>query len=306
MKKIISKLYVNISRKLSRGKGLGKKYSIVNSTVNKIESSLKSDTAEVWAGKMFLHPNDGLKLSIRGFHDEEEAMMVKNNIKRDEIVVDLGAHIGYYTLMMAKLVGQNGKVFAFEPEPRNLKLLYKNIEVNSYKNIEVVPKAVSDIDGECTLFVGQESFGANKIYMNEVNSEIEKTISDINKTWGGNFQIEIISEWKQIIKERKNAGVKIVHLTMYGQNINNVQMKIRNEDKILIVVGAEKVPREIYEMADYNVAVGNQPHSEISALGILLDRIHQGKQFESDFENPERVIIPQEHGKNVVTNKTTD
>ena len=149
------------------------------------------------------------------------------------------------------------------------------------------------------------SFGANKIYMNEVNSEIEKTISDINKTWGGNFQIEIISEWKQIIKERKNAGVKIVHLTMYGQNINNVEMKIRNEDKILIVVGAEKVPREIYEMADYNVAVGNQPHSEISALSVLLDRIHQGKQFELDFDNPERVIIPQEHGKNVVTNKTT-
>jgi len=150
------------------------------------------------------------------------------------------------------------------------------------------------------------SFGAEKIYMNEVNSEIEKTISDINKTWGGNFNIEIISEWKKIIKERKNAGVKIVHLTMYGQNINDVEIKIRNEDKILIVVGAEKVPREIYEMADYNVAVGNQPHSEISALSVLLDRIHQGKQFESSFDNPERVIIPQEHGKNVVTNKTTD
>ena len=149
------------------------------------------------------------------------------------------------------------------------------------------------------------SFGAHKIYMNEVNSEIEKTISDINKTWGGNFKIEIISEWKKIIKERKNAGVKIVHLTMYGQNINNVEMKIRNEGKILIVVGAEKVPREIYEMADYNVAVGNQPHSEISALSVLLDRIYQGKQFELDFDNPERVIIPQEHGKNVVTNKTT-
>ena len=150
------------------------------------------------------------------------------------------------------------------------------------------------------------SFGAEKIYMNEVNSEIEKTISNINKTWGGNFKIEIISEWKKIIKERKSVGVKIVHLTMYGQNINDVEIKIRNEDKILIVVGAEKVPREIYEMADYNVAVGNQPHSEISALGVLLDRIHQGKQFESSFDNPERVIIPQEHGKNVVTNKTTD
>ena len=139
--------------------------------------------------------------------------------------------------------------------------------------------------------------------MNEVNPDIEKTISDINKTWGGDFKIEIISEWKKIIRERKNNGVKIIHLTMYVQNINSVEMKIRNEDKILIVVGAEKVPREIYELADYNVAVGNQPHSEISALGVLLDRIQQGKQFESGFENSERVIIPQKHGKNVVTNK---
>ena len=92
---------------------------------------------------------------------------------------------------------------------------------------------------------------------------------------------------------------------MYGQNINNIEAKIRNEDKILIVVGAEKVPREIYELADYNIAVGNQPHSEVSALGVLLDRIQHGKQFESKFENSERVIIPQEHGKNVMVNKTT-
>jgi len=150
------------------------------------------------------------------------------------------------------------------------------------------------------------SFGAQKIYMNEVNPEIKRTISDINKTWGGNFKIEIISEWKKIIKEKKNAAVKIVHLTMYGQNINNIETKIRNEDKIMIVVGAEKVPREIYELADYNVAVGSQPHSEVSALGVLLDRIQQGKQFEFKFKNPERVIIPQEQGKDVRINKTTD
>ena len=150
------------------------------------------------------------------------------------------------------------------------------------------------------------SFGAHKIYMNEVNPEIKHTISDINKTWGGDFKIEIISEWKKIIRERKSNGVKIIHLTMYGQNINSVEMKIRNEDKILIVVGAEKVPREIYELADYNVAVGNQPHSEVSALGVLLDRIQQGKQFESGFENSERVIIPQKQGKDVRINKTTD
>ena len=89
---------------------------------------------------------------------------------------------------------------------------------------------------------------------------------------------------------------------MYGQNINNIESKIRNEDKILIVVGAEKVPREIFEIADYNVAVGNQPHSEISALSVLLDRIQQGKQFEFKFGNSEREIIPEERGKNVRMN----
>ena len=54
------------------------------------------------------------------------------------------------------------------------------------------------------------------------------------------------------------------------------------------------------------MAVGSQPHSEVSALGVLLDRIQQGKQFEFKFENPERVIIPQEQGKDVMVNKTTD
>ena len=149
------------------------------------------------------------------------------------------------------------------------------------------------------------------VIVSDINDDIGRQFTEELKEKGLNAHYQHLdvskeSEWKKIIKERKNVGVKIVHLTMYGQNINNVEMKIRNEGKILIVVGAEKVPREIYEMADYNVALGNQPHSEISALSVLLDRIHQGKQFESDFDNPERVIIPQEHGKNVVTNKTTD
>ena len=68
----------------------------------------------------------------------------------------------------------------------------------------------------------------------------------------------------------------------------------------------KKVPREVYELADYNVAIGNQPLSEISALGVFLDHIQQGKQLEFKFENSERMIIPQDHGKDVRMNKTTD
>ena len=149
------------------------------------------------------------------------------------------------------------------------------------------------------------AFGATKIYMNEVNPEIRDTINKINETWGGKFKIEIITKWKDIINSKKNTS-KIVHLTMYGENINEIQDKIQQEDNILIVVGAEKGPREVYEQAHYNVSIGNQPHSEVSALAILLDRLQKGGQFEKKFSDSKRSIIPSKNGKNVIENKKMD
>jgi tRNA (cytidine56-2'-O)-methyltransferase len=145
------------------------------------------------------------------------------------------------------------------------------------------------------------AFGASKIYMYDANPEIKETISKVNKMWGSDFKVEIIENWKDIIKLKKKESFKIVHLTMYGENINTVQDEIKKEEKILIIVGAEKVPREAYDMADYNVAIGNQPHSEISALAILLDRILQGQYLEKKYSDGEREIIPTKKGKKVIT-----
>ena len=144
------------------------------------------------------------------------------------------------------------------------------------------------------------AFGASKILMYDANPEIKDTISKVNKIWGSDFKVEIIENWKQVIKSKKSDAYKIIHLTMYGENINTVQSSLRKETKILIVVGAEKVPREVYDMADYNIAIGNQPHSEIAALAILLDRISQGKQLQKKPTNAQREIIPTKKGKRVL------
>jgi len=149
------------------------------------------------------------------------------------------------------------------------------------------------------------AFGASKILMYDANPEIKDTISKVNKIWGSDFSVEIIENWKEVIRSKKSEAYKIIHLTMYGENINTVETSLRKEEKILIIVGAEKVPREIYDMADYNVAIGNQPHSEIAALAILLDRILQGKQFQKKSSNAQREIIPTKKGKRVM-NKTID
>jgi len=149
------------------------------------------------------------------------------------------------------------------------------------------------------------SFGATKIIMQEVNPDIKDTISEINRVWGGDFEVEIIDNWKKMLKSKKSQSFKIVHLTMYGENINSVIDEIRKEEQILVVVGAEKVPREVYDIADYNVAIGNQPHSEISALAVLLDRVLDGRQFLKKHVNAQREIIPTKKGKKVL-DKTID
>ena len=144
------------------------------------------------------------------------------------------------------------------------------------------------------------AFGASKIIMQEVNPDIKNTISEVNRVWGGNFEVEITENWKKILKLKKNESFKIVHLTMYGESINSVLDEVRKEKKILVVVGAEKVPREVYDVADYNVAIGNQPHSEISALAVLLDRVLEGRQFLKKHVNAQREIVPTKKGKKVL------
>jgi tRNA (cytidine56-2'-O)-methyltransferase len=149
------------------------------------------------------------------------------------------------------------------------------------------------------------AFGASRIYMYDANPEIKDTISKVNKLWGSDFKVEIIDSWKDTIRQKKEESFKIVHLTMYGENINTVQNELRQEDRVLVIVGAEKVPREIYDISDYNIAIGNQPHSEIAALAVLLDRIFEGKYLHKRHLDAQREIVPTKKGKRVM-NKAID
>lgn len=143
------------------------------------------------------------------------------------------------------------------------------------------------------------AFGAEKIYMTGIDQSVKETVDAVGKRWGGRFELEIIDDWKKVAKAWKKDGGKIAHLTMYGINVNDAIAKIREERKLLVIIGAEKVPREAYDLADYNVAVGNQPHSEIAALAVFLDRLGGGKQLEKEFEGGKLRVVPSEKGKRV-------
>ena len=150
------------------------------------------------------------------------------------------------------------------------------------------------------------AFGASGIILSDVEDEkVKASIEKVVENWGGPFFFEMGKPWRQAIKEWKEKGGIVVHLTAYGENIqtSDVLNRIRACGKdIMVVVGSQKVPGEFFseKVSDFNVAVGNQPHSECSSLAVFLDRLFEGKELEKDFKNAKLKIVPQARGKKVV------
>lgn len=155
-----------------------------------------------------------------------------------------------------------------------------------------------DRDKRVTTHVALSSraLGAKGIFVDTEDPKLEENIRGVVARFGGDYAIRTGVGWKQAVKDFKG---KIVHLTMYGQRTDEVLGKIPRDEDIMIIVGAEKVPPEVYQRADFNVSVGNQPHSEIAALAIFLDRFTEGKALYSD-RNGKLTVIPNERGKTVV------
>jgi tRNA (cytidine56-2'-O)-methyltransferase len=145
------------------------------------------------------------------------------------------------------------------------------------------------------------ALGAEGMLLDSDDRGIAKSLEDASSVWGGSFYVRNIAGWKSELKKWKEAGGKVLHLTMYGINLPDVIHEIA-ADKLMIVVGAEKVPPELYGLADWNVAVGNQPHSEVGALAIVLDRLAAacGKDaLKTQFTGGELKIVPKRVGKEV-------
>ncbi len=154
-------------------------------------------------------------------------------------------------------------------------------------------------DQRVTTHVGLTSraLGARGMFLAASDKGVVQSIADVVERWGGEFFCEDNIKWRSCIREWKASGGTVVHLTMYGLNLPDVIEEIRPHSKILVIVGAEKVPGEIYGLADYNVAVTGQPHSEISSLALFLDHLASGKDLALDFPGAKIRIIPSKAGK---------
>lgn len=166
--------------------------------ITNIVNFFKPDFVIVGPHKIFIDKDDRVistELLLSQKWEEYERSLFGKSIKPGDTVIDIGAHIGTYTLIAAQKVGPMGKVYAFEPLPKNFELLKKNVEVNGYKNVVLINKAVSNKNGTSKLFLSNEdNFGDQRIYASKDNRKFLtiKTITLDNFFKDKTKQIQII------------------------------------------------------------------------------------------------------------------
>lgn len=150
------------------------------------------------------------------------------------------------------------------------------------------------------------AFGADAVWVVEKDAELEKSLKGVVERFGGPFEVKTGVAWRPAM--RRFPGLK-VHLTMYGRPIEEAEGEVveaADGRDVMLVVGASKVPGEVFGMADFNIAVTNQPHSEVAALTIALDRLGRGAWARKRFKGGRVAIRPSARGKVVVAQRARE
>lgn len=143
------------------------------------------------------------------------------------------------------------------------------------------------------------AFGAEElIFAGRGIKHVKKSLEEVNEKWGGSLTIQNTESWQKEIHDWQNSGGIVVHLTMYGLPINEKIPEIQGND-VLVVIGASKVPGEVFDLADYNIAIGSQPHSEVAALAVFLDRFFEGSELEESLSGGKMRVLPSKSGKKI-------
>lgn len=121
---------------------------------------------------------------------------------------------------------------------------------------------------------------------------------NVTNTFGGDFKASYVRNGSKILRNWNGISV---HLTMYGvelaDRLAELQSRFKSGQDLLVIVGGAKVSGDIYKLSTYNVCIGNQPHSEVAALAIFLDRLFEGQSRIRFYEEAPLNVIPSERSK---------
>lgn len=162
-----------------------------------------------------------------GVHEKGLTSYILDNVKKGDFVVDLGANIGYYTLIFAKLVGQEGQVIAFEPAISNFKILQKNITKNCYTNTKLENLAVSNVNEQSKLYHSKTDTGSHRM------AESQTVDNDITEI------VNVITLDKYFKTKVLTRDISLIKMDMEGSEFNalkGMENILKNTKKLTIVM----------------------------------------------------------------------
>lgn len=275
IKKTLFAVFQKISLILS-GTGIAKnKY--LYSLYQNLLSHLKPRVVTTEGSKMLLDQQDSLLLSIYSNFEPGETEIVKKFVKKGMTVVDAGANIGYFTLLMARLVGKSGRVHAFEPEHENIELLKKNVALNKRGNVIVNDMALSNITGTLNFYLSAS---------NPQDHRIIKDKHEKRKTY--KVQSTTLDEYFN------NKNIDFIKMDIQGAELLALEggVKIISKYKPLLIieywpygiVQLGRKPQELFailEKMKYKVMLINQSNGKLEPIdkNELLAKSSSGDIF---------------------------
>lgn len=154
------------------------------------------------------------------------------------------------------------------------------------------------------LALVSRAMGANSFVLSgDEDEKLFSNIDSVNERFGYGLSCRYEKSPMRMLREIASSDEEskpiIIHLTMYGEPFKKVIPNIPKDKPVVVVVGGAKVPGELFKVSDFNLAVGNQPHSEVAALALFLDSWTDGEGFNREFSEPQLVIAPSKSGKDV-------
>lgn len=260
-RKFLHPIYKRIN-KIFAGKGL-KKYSLVKSINTSFRKNMWVTYIEnVEGNQMYLlnKGGDSLQLSTLGTFEPFETQILKKEIKERNFVVDIGASVGYYTLLFAKWTGSKGKVFSFEPNHEKFSVLKKNVSVNNYKNVLLVQKYVSNKSTKNSKINSvslDDFFGQCDNPINLIKMDIEGgeglAMEGMKILLEKNKDIKILTEFHT--KELRRCGIepndflndlKQLGFSLYNINEQRKILEKTSNEELLKNYPAENIFRNIF------------------------------------------------------------
>ncbi|MFX0090538.1 MAG: tRNA (cytidine(56)-2'-O)-methyltransferase [Candidatus Hodarchaeota archaeon] len=185
------------------------------------------------------------------------------------------------------------------PQIRVLRLEYR---YQSDRRISTHLGLVARAFGASELLVAgnkRDVAAGREIRLLKETEKLKESLTEVCKVWGGEkFKVNYIPDWKTFLIKEKELGVKIAHLTMFGLPIIEQLKTIKEAQKCnsswIVVVGGAKVPKKLYQLADFNISITLQPHSEVAALAIFLNKFYDDYWLGIDipFKDATVKIIP--------------